>query len=92
MESFAQATDETGIGTGGAEHPYSFRRMGHTVLTGRKLIKCPHCSELLMDIDRELAVRIYRIGNGKRDQCAQVPGMTFIVCKACRSEVGYTTM
>jgi len=68
---------------------HSFRRIGRPELVDRKLIKCPHCTEQLMDIDRHAIVHIYRVSSGKRRQWAKMPGMLFMICKACKSEVGY---
>ena len=35
-------------------------------LKGRKLIKCPHCGELLMDLDRNDKVDLFCISARKR--------------------------
>ena len=55
-------------------------------LAGRKLIKCPHCRELLMDLDRNYKVELFSIparkrNSGKYKEIKQ--------CLVCGGKVGY---
>ena len=55
-------------------------------LVGRKLIKCPHCRELLMDLDRNDKVELFRIPARKRKPAnCEKAGQ----CESCGGTVGY---
>ena len=64
----------------------AYRRVGHTELVGRKLIKCPYCTELLTHVERATVVQIYRFQKGKQNK--QIPGMILKRCDVCKNEVG----
>ena len=53
-------------------------------LAGRKLIKCPHCKELLMDVDRNEKVELYSLPSRKKIRYEK-----FKQCTACKGRVGY---
>jgi len=61
------------------KHPY--RRE----LAGRKLIKCPKCTELLIHIDKDTLVQIYAVSKKKK---SYVPKVQYRVCYFCNEEVG----
>ena len=72
---------------------YSMRKMnkksarpGGRELAGRKIIRCPHCREMLMDVDRDTKVELYSIPKGKRKPaiCKELKQ-----CSACGGKVGY---
>ena len=65
---------------------FSYLRNGRPELAGRKLIKCPYCTELLTDVDRNTNVQIYRLSKGKQQK--PIPGLKFQKCPACKNEVG----
>jgi hypothetical protein len=68
---------------------FSYRRAGRPELAGRKLIKCPYCTELLIDVDRNTLVQVYGMAKevrGKRRK--RIPGLTYRKCSACKGEVG----
>jgi len=55
-------------------------------LAGRKIIKCPHCREMLMDVDRNTKVQLFRIPEDKRKpiNCEKIK-----LCSICGGKVGY---
>ena len=53
-------------------------------LEGRKLIKCPHCGELLMDVDREVKVELYSLPARKHIRYEKSRQ-----CDACGGKAGY---
>ena len=55
-------------------------------LKGRKLIKCPHCGELLMDLDRNDKVDLFCISARKR---TTVRWERVTQCGVCNGKVGY---
>ena len=55
-------------------------------LAGRKLIKCPRCAEVLLDIDRDSLVQIFRVSKKKRKE--YVPKVHYRKCYFCKEEVG----
>jgi uncharacterized protein with PIN domain len=54
-------------------------------LRGRKLIKCPHCRELLMDLDRSEKVEVFRLPARRPVSYQEVK-----ICPACQCKIGYT--
>jgi len=56
-------------------------------LVGRKLIRCPRCAELLMDVDRNEKVELYRLPTRKRVNYEETKQ-----CAACGSMIGYNLM
>ena len=54
-------------------------------LAGRKLIKCPHCTELLIHIDRGSLVQIYQVSKKKK---TYVPKVQYRMCYFCNEEIG----
>ena len=63
----------------------AYRRSGRPVLASRKLIKCPHCRELLTHVDRNTVVRMYGIPKGKKKD---IPGLIIRRCSFCKADVG----
>ena len=63
-----------------------YRREGKSELAGRKLLKCPHCTEYLTDVDRNSRVRLYR--KPKNKPIKAVPGQYIKKCSVCKNEVG----
>jgi len=61
-------------------------RPGGRELAGRKIIKCPHCREMLMDVDRNTKVEIFSNPDHKRKP---VKWDKIKFCSACGSKVGY---
>ncbi len=55
-----------------------------TRLKGRKLIKCPHCRDLLMDVDRNEKVELFILPTRKRISYREVK-----VCATCNRTLGY---
>ena len=53
-------------------------------LKGRKLIKCPHCRELLMDLGRNDRVELFKLTARKPVRWQKVKQ-----CAACNSKIGY---
>ena len=53
-------------------------------LKGRKLIKCPVCRELLMDLDRSEKVELFRVPTRKPHKWKEVK-----VCAVCKSKIGF---
>ena len=53
-------------------------------LKGRKLIKCPHCRELLMDIGRNDRVELFKLPARKPVRWQKVKQ-----CAVCNSKIGY---
>ncbi len=62
----------------------SYRRVGRAALVGRKLIKCPHCREYLMEISRDTLVTIYRLPSQK----VRLTRSQIRRCEFCKGEVG----
>ena len=56
-------------------------------LKGRKLIKCPYCSEHLIDVGRNTLVKVYRTPKGKG--LKPIPNQRSKECPACKSIVGF---
>ena len=54
---------------------------------GRKLIKCPHCRELLMDLDKSDKVELFSIPTRKARNPADYQEIR--QCAACGGKVGY---
>ena len=62
------------------------RRVGRQnshVLHGRKVIRCPYCTEVFTDVDRNTKVELFRYPARKHIQC-----QTYPVCQNCGNEVG----
>ena len=61
-------------------------RPGGPELAGRKIIRCPHCREMLMDVDRNTKVELFSIPARKRKpvNCENTK-----VCTNCGGKVGY---
>ena len=61
-------------------------RPGGSELAGRKIIKCPHCREVFMDLDKTEKVELFCIPAGKRKpvNCEKIKP-----CKFCGGRVGY---
>ena len=55
-------------------------------LVGRKIIRCPNCRNILIDVDRNTLVRIFQTPKNKRKP--NTPGLEFRKCFICKSEVG----
>ena len=55
-------------------------------LKGRKLIKCPHCRELLMDLDKDDKVDLFCIPARKRKPVCWERTKQ---CEICGGKVGY---
>ncbi len=53
-------------------------------LKGRKLIKCPYCRELLMDLHRDDKVELFTLPTRKPVRWQEVKQ-----CAACNGSVGY---
>ena len=49
----------------------------------RKIIKCPYCTEVLTDVDKDTKVELYRYPARKQIRCHAYP-----VCHSCGNEVG----
>jgi len=64
----------------------SYRRAGRPELAGRKIIRCPYCAEVLIDVDRDKIVQTYRMPKDKRIKPIQ--GLEFRKCDFCKNEVG----
>ena len=64
----------------------ALRPSGRKELAGRKIIKCPHCTEILIDVDRYTLVQIFRIPKNKRKH--RVSGIEYRKCYFCKNEVG----
>ena len=65
--------------------PVAYRRVGRPEMAGRKLIKCPHCRELLTHVDRSTSVQMYGIPKGKKKE---IPGMIVKRCASCKADIG----
>ncbi len=61
------------------------RKKTREELKGRKLIKCPCCRELLMDLDRNEKVELFILPTRKWRHYEEVK-----VCDACKRKIGYT--
>jgi len=61
-------------------------RPGGRELAGRKIIRCPHCREMLMDVDRNTRVEIF--GNPERRR-KPVKYERIKLCSHCGGKVGY---
>jgi len=61
-------------------------RPGGRELAGRKIIKCPYCRELLMDVDRYTKVEIFTIPAHKPKMVRYERTKP---CPACGGRVGY---
>ena len=59
---------------------------GWRQLAGRKIIKCPHCREFLMDVDRFTKVELFNIPTGKHKslKCEE-----YTQWAVCGGTVGY---
>ena len=69
--------------------PYvAYRRADKSVLSERKVVKCPHCKEVFFDIDRHTTVRIFRKRSGSNKKPKPIPGQIFKRCNACNNEIG----
>jgi hypothetical protein len=55
-------------------------------LAGRKLIKCPFCTELLMDVDRHTKVELFRLPIRKHKLISYEK---LKHCDHCKGKVGY---
>ena len=53
-------------------------------LAGRKLIKCPHCRELLMDLGKNEKAELFRLPTRKPIRWEEIKQ-----CAACGGKVGY---
>ena len=53
-------------------------------LKGRKLIKCPVCRELLMDLDKTEKVELFRVPTRKPHKWKEIK-----VCAVCKSKIGF---
>jgi hypothetical protein len=53
-------------------------------LKGRKLIKCPVCRELLMDLDKNDKVELFKLPTRKPHRWKEVK-----VCAVCKSKIGF---
>jgi len=56
-------------------------------LAGRKLIKCPHCRELLMDLDKSEKVELFSIPARRARKHADYQKVR--QCAVCGGKVGY---
>ena len=63
-----------------------FGRPGGRELAGRKIIRCPHCREMLMDVDRYTKVEIF--GAPERSH-RPVRYEKIKSCPQCGKKVGY---
>jgi len=54
-------------------------------LKGRKLIKCPICRELLMDLDRYEKVELFKLPTRKPHKWQKEK-----VCAICKNKIGFT--
>ena len=64
----------------------SFRRAFRPSLAGRKLIKCPYCGGLFIDVDKDARVRTYPLPMGSQKK--RIYGIRTEQCKLCKNEVG----
>ena len=64
----------------------AYRRAGSPELFGRKIIKCPYCREIIMDVDRTTMVEIFRLPKSgkKKIKCQE-----YKKCDICKNEFGY---
>ena len=53
-------------------------------LKGRKLIKCPICRELLMDLDKTEKVELFKLPTRKPHKWQEEK-----VCAICKSKIGF---
>ena len=53
-------------------------------LVGRKLIRCPVCRELLMDLDRNEKVELFKLPTRKPLKWQEVKD-----CPSCKSKIGF---
>ena len=53
-------------------------------LAGRKLIKCPTCRELLMDLDRNDKVELFKVSTRKPVRWKEIK-----MCVVCNSKIGF---
>ena len=62
------------------------RRPGGRELAGRKIIRCPHCREMLMDVDRYTRVEIFGAPERRHKpvKCEKIK-----TCAHCGGKVGY---
>ena len=61
-----------------------FRHAERKTYAGRKLIRCPSCREVLLDIHKDTRVQLYRVNRGK----AFIPKVHYRKCYFCKDEVG----
>ena len=66
--------------------PLAYRRVGKAELAGRKLIRCPHCTEYMTSIDRNARVRLYQKPKNGRQR--DIPGLIDLQCPSCKNDVG----
>jgi len=66
-----------------------YTRPGGRELAGRKIIRCPHCREMFMDVDRNTKVELFSIPERKRKppNCEKIKH-----CSVCGGKVGYNLM
>ena len=53
-------------------------------LKGRKLIKCPVCRELLMDLDKNDKVELFKLPTRKPVRWEEIK-----MCAVCNSKIGF---
>ena len=61
-------------------------RPGGRELAGRKIIRCPHCREMLMDIDKNEKVELFSKPDAKQKP---VKYKKIKQCDVCGQKVGY---
>jgi hypothetical protein len=63
-------------------------RPGGRELAGRKIIRCPHCREMLMDLDKNEKVELFKI-TVRKSKNKPVRYKETKQCAACSNKVGY---
>ena len=67
----------------------AFKIGGNNIIYGRKWIKCPFCTSLLTDADRNAQVQIFKTGKRKKRICDN--RIQYKKCIACKEIVGVKT-